>query len=251
MVDHSYQEQGGESSVSTLGAGRRNLGQVITEEVLRMVREGELQTGDTLPSERELMERYSVGRNTIREAIQALVALNVLEVRPRLGARVRGLPGESALDRPTMSALLNDQAVSDLYELRALLEAEIAAKAALRCSDDQLRVLGESLDTYRSALAAGEPVYQADIDFHRALAAAGGNAVYGRILDALADLLVAARRLILDRIPEVQEATLREHEAILTAIKAGNEEQARAAMSDHIAAAARSLIEARRRELTP
>src|SRR4051794_2917676 len=117
---------GQRSRLSRQMVTRRNLSQAVGEELLSAIREGRLRPGERLPPERELMERFSVGRNTIREAIQSLAAMGVLDVRPGRGTMVLSTPKESALDAATLAALLDDQTVLDLYEFRLLLEVETA-----------------------------------------------------------------------------------------------------------------------------
>lgn len=78
------------------------------------------------------MEMFAIGRNTAREAMQSLVAMGILDVRPGRGAVVVRTPDGSALDSQLVAGLLTDKSISDLYEFRLVVESEIAGIAAQR-----------------------------------------------------------------------------------------------------------------------
>lgn len=216
-----------------MAISRQNLSQAIAEEILEWIRSGEVRPGDRLPTEQELMARFEVGRNTVREAVQSLVALGVLDVRPGRGTRVLALSSERVLDSATVATLLGDQTIVDLYEFRLLLEAEIAVLATRRATDHDVAEIAAAGERYRNTLARGEPTYDADIDFHRAIARAAHNLIYVRVLDAIADLVVGARRP-LERLAEAREVAAEEHDEIYAAIAARDAERARGAMRGHL-----------------
>lgn len=216
-----------------LRASRRNLSQVVAEELLGRMRAGEIKPGDRLPTEQGLMTEFGVGRNTVREALQSLVAMGILDVRPGRGAVVVGINSNSAIAADTVSALLVDQAVLDLFETREVFELHIAAKAAERAAPEDILRLRDAHEAFRRELAAGNLVYQTDIEFHRALAQATQNSVLLKVLDALADLLAFSRRQT-ERVPGTKEKALHEHGAILAAVEARDSEGAGEAMRVHL-----------------
>jgi GntR family transcriptional regulator, transcriptional repressor for pyruvate dehydrogenase complex len=227
-------------------ATRRTLSRVVADQLLDRIRAGELRPGDRLPTEHELASELVVSRSTVRKAMQALVAMELVDVRPSRGAIVLGVPSTSALDASTVVALLEGQQFHDLYRLRLSLEAEIAAKAALRARDADLGPAIAAQVRCRDARRdAPETFYLADLDFHRALAAAGGNPIYGNILDALADLLAASRRAT-GTIPAAVASAVDEHDAVLAAVRAHDPERARGLMRRHIESAIHFLGEAER-----
>lgn len=215
---------------------RRNLSHAIADELLAAIREGKYRPGERLPTEQGLMRLYGVGRNSVREAVHSLVAMGVLDVRPGRGAIVLSLGAESALDPPTVSALLRAHAVSDLYDFRELLEVEAAGRAASAAGPGELLPITQALDRYAWAVRAGTSPYLADLEFHRAVAAASGNVVFPQILDAVADVLAFARAQT-DRVPGAVERALVEHAAVRDAIAAHDPAAARRAMAAHIASA--------------
>lgn len=215
---------------------RKNLSQVVADDLLDRITAGEFEVGDRLPTEQGLMETYNVGRNVVREAIRQLVALEILDVRPGRGAIVVGIRSNGVLDSRVVSALLADQTVEDLYQFRLLVEVEIAARAAERGTPETVAAVREALASYRQRLREGLPVFRADVEFHRSIAVASGNEVFVRVLDALADLLEASRKRT-DAVPDAPETALSEHEAILNAISERNVSEAREAMRNHIVTA--------------
>lgn len=224
---------------------RRNLSSLISDELLERIRSGKLRSGDRLPTEQGLMEEFGVGRNVIREAIQHLVALDVVDVRPRRGIVVTEHGPSSALDALAMGALLDDQTVEDLYSFRMLIETAIAEQAAQRRTPEDVARINESLSKFESSLGTHSGIFAADVDFHQQLATASGNIIYSRVLSALADLLELYRRET-DKVPGAPEEALVQHTAIAQAIEAGDAEAARAAMENHISTAIRTVGEARK-----
>jgi GntR family transcriptional repressor for pyruvate dehydrogenase complex len=180
----------------------------------------------------------------------ALAALGVVDVRPRRGAVVVGVESGRALDPRVLSALLEDQAVEDLYALRRLIEVAIAGQAAERASADQIRAIRAAHETFRLALDGDRLPTQADIAFHRTIAVAAHNLVYVRVLDALADVLAAVREEQATAVPSSVRDALHEHEAVLEAIEAHDPDAARAAMERHLEAATRWMRRARRRPVS-
>jgi GntR family transcriptional repressor for pyruvate dehydrogenase complex len=212
---------------------RRNLSHSIAESLLDRIRAGEVGVGDRLPTEQGLMEEFGVGRNVIREAIQQLVAIGVLDVRPGRGTTVIGLGSDDLLDARTMSALLEDQTIADLYAFRMLIEVEIAEAAASHATAQQIQTIADAHLEYERNLAAGQPVYRSDLSFHRAVALASNNQIYVRVLDALSDLLEASRERT-DHVPGAPERAAEQHGVILEAIRRGDGMAAREEMRQHI-----------------
>lgn len=212
------------------------LSKSVTDALLARIARGEFRPGDQLPTELELMEEHAVGRNTVREAMQALRTLGLVEIRPRLGARLLEGRAESALATSAISVLLREDTIDELYEVRLILEPAAAARAARNRTDADLAAIRRALTHFRVAYESGENVYEADIEFHQAVAAASGNTVLARVLSPMADLLAVARQAT-GTIPTAVERALHEHEAIAEAIEARASRRAHDAMTIHIESA--------------
>jgi DNA-binding FadR family transcriptional regulator len=214
-------------------AERRTLSQAVTEALLDRVRAGEFRPGDRLPTEKELMAEYGVGRNAAREAIQALVAMGLIEVRPGRGATLLAVEA-SGIDADTVRALLSDEAAEHLYEFRRLVEVEAAARAAERATDDDLAEMKAALTRWRRAVTrAGGSYTPLDDEFHAAIARASHNPLFETMLEAVRDLIVRGRQLA-TQMPGILELTLTEHQEIYDAIESRDADRAARAMGAHL-----------------
>jgi GntR family transcriptional regulator, transcriptional repressor for pyruvate dehydrogenase complex len=122
---------------------RRNMSQVVADELLRRIDAGEYVIGGRAPTERELMDMFAVGRSTAREAVRILVATDILDVRPGRGPVVLRASDEAqrSADPVGLSLLLGDPSLGQLYEFRLLVETDCAAKAALCAEHDEVTEL--------------------------------------------------------------------------------------------------------------
>lgn len=209
------------------------LSKTVADDLLARITRGEYRAGDRLPSEQLLMAEYRVGRNTVREAMQSLRTLGLVDVRPRLGARVLGQAAPDTLAHSAVSMLIGDQTVNELYEVRRILEPAAAAFAAKHRSEDDLLAMRRARTHYRVAYEMGTPVWEADIEFHQAIAEASGNAVLAKVLAPVSDLLRNARQAT-GSLAAAVEIALGEHDEIAQAIEARAATRARRAMTRHI-----------------
>ena len=155
----------------------------LSEEVARLLQQqinsGRYAVGDKLPTEPMLMEEFSVGRSSIREAIRVLVNAGVVRVQQGLGTFVEVNNGAAMPwhDR------LRDANSADLHEVRQLLELKIAEKAAINRNVKDVAILKKLLKKRYDAALRNNPeeCIEADIQFHIAIAEASKN-------DILADL---------------------------------------------------------------
>lgn len=223
---------------------RQNLSQATAARLLEAVQAGEFRAGEKLPSERELMARFQVGRNTVREAVQSLVSQGILDVRPGRGTTVLGTDTRYVFKDQTFITMLSNSAIDDLYEFRMLLETEAAARAAERADDQQRSAVKRALDRYVEAYRNGGPAYRRDVEFHATVARASNNTAYAAAFDAVAKTLLGAMRAT-DELPWTVERGCVEHGAVAECILEGNPEGARAAMTLHLQSAKRALAEAR------
>jgi GntR family transcriptional repressor for pyruvate dehydrogenase complex len=220
--------------------GRQTLSQAVSAAVLERIRSGEFGPGDRLPTEKMLMEEYGVGRNSVREAVQALVTLGLIEVRPGRGATVIGIESENALDSETLAALLKEEAVDDLCAFRRLLETETSTCAARNATDQEIANIAQCQAAFEYAHATGSPVSDADDAFHAAVARASHNSVYATMLDAVSVLIANARRLT-EHVAWAVPRAIEEHNQVIAAIRAHDSETAGAAMRRHIDSAIEAI----------
>jgi GntR family transcriptional repressor for pyruvate dehydrogenase complex len=202
--------------------------------IKQMIVAGELRPGDKLARERELAEGLGLSRNSLREAVRALAALNVLEVRQGDGTYVSSLAPELLLDVIGFGMdLVADPTLLEVVEVRKLLEPEATSIAARKIDTDKLHALRGCMARMDSATDIEELV-RADEDFHRIVASATGNSVLVALLDNLSSRTVRARiwRGMMEE--AALEKTKQWHHTILRGIEARDPQTARAADLMHI-----------------
>lgn len=182
------------STGETLRAGDYNDGGRIHGAVVRqlgaMVLDGSFAPGDILPREDELAARFGVSRTSLREAVKVLSAKGLLEARPRIGVRVRPREAWNLID-PVVLAwhpdLTHDrELMRSLVETRRIVEPAAAGLAAQRASAADLARIEAACDHLTAAFPRDARAgVEADIAFHRAVVGASGNLVLIRLMDAI------------------------------------------------------------------
>ncbi len=209
----------------------------VFEQLKDLIFRGHLKPGDRLMTERELAQNLGVSRPTVREAINKLVAIHLLEHRQGQGTFVN--PPTASADRNPLAAVINGQNASlmDLLEVRLGLECNAVALAAQRATDEDLRELEKSVQEMGSAVAEGKLGSDADITFHMAIAYATKNVVQIHIMKSLYDLLFHGIQENLQHLytePINLNIVLQQHTDILDAIRRRDPLEAYASMKRHI-----------------
>jgi len=222
---------------------RSKLRDAVVHAVLERIKTEQLVAGDALPPERMLAEQLGVSRTVVREGLTSLEMQGVLELVPgRRPVLVRRF--ERAFAETLGHAVGEDGTrLRELLEVRRIVEPEAAALAAHRASADELDAMERAVGEMGDHLDAPEGYVDADVAFHEALLSASGNELLAEMMRPAASLAVASRRTSVGaRRPPV--AALEEHRRILEAIRAGDEEAARAAAARHLDATALDIAAA-------
>jgi len=211
----------------------------IYEDIVRQVRaliaDGHLKSGDRLPPERDLAERFRVSRTSVREALRSLQTRGLIEIRAGEGAFVRDVSVEALVEPLALVILPYREAVGELFEARHLLEPAIAALAARRATRDEIAEMERILDEQARELARGRTGMTQDSALHSAIAQSAHNRAIVRIVSALVDLLAQSREESLHT-PGRPTRSHQDHRRILKAIRRRDEAGARRAMLDHLTA---------------
>jgi GntR family transcriptional repressor for pyruvate dehydrogenase complex len=211
----------------------------IYEEIIRqvkgMIAEGRLKSGDRLPPERDLAEKFVVSRTSVREALRALESLGLVEVRPGEGTFVREVSVEALIEPLALVMLSQREAIGELFEARRLLEPAIARLAATRATPDEIHEMERILETQAKEVAAAKTGLSQDAEFHAAIGTAAHNRAITRIAHAIMDLLTQSREESLNT-PGRPTRSHEDHRRVLTAIRARDPEAAEQAMLDHLEA---------------
>lgn len=216
---------------------RQKLSDLVQERLLAEIRQGGLKPGDLLPSERELMTQYGVGRPAIREAMQNLQRMGLVEIRhgerPRLAAPSIGrVIGQ--LDGAMQHVLVHSEGSLDhLKEARVVFEVEMARIAAQRRTADDLARLEALLDEAATAEQPSARFLELDGLFHHAIARISGNPIFANLSASLFAWLSEFHRQLVSA-PGHENVTLLEHQAILDAIARSDGAQAAIEMRNHL-----------------
>lgn len=157
-----------------------------------------LAPGDRLPSERELAERFGVGRGALREAVAVLETLRMVERRPNSGIFLRAVARQGSLDALVLQAELGipltEAEVREVVELRRILELQAVRLAAERRREADLARIDLVLAEGGRAIAAGQNLADNDASFHLAVVEATGNHVFLRVVNSFYLLSRTRRR---------------------------------------------------------
>jgi GntR family transcriptional repressor for pyruvate dehydrogenase complex len=211
----------------------------LTEAVISRIRElissGDLAPGARLPPEGDLAAELGASRNTVREAVRALVTARVLDVRRGDGTFVTSLRPELLLEGIGAAVELMQEGFSlELIGVRRILEPAATALAAGRIDDDTLERLRSCLDRMRAAASEAERI-EHDAAFHAIVGSASGNETLASMLNAVSSRTIRTRawRGLVEE--GAGARTIAQHQDILAALEARDAERAQAAALVHVA----------------
>jgi GntR family transcriptional repressor for pyruvate dehydrogenase complex len=212
---------------------RTTISAAVFDRLISFVVDGTWKAGDRIPPERELCAQLGIARTSLREALKAMELVGMLDSRVGDGTFV--CPRSEFLSRPLLWAFTGtDHAeLRDIMEARALLEQDLAALAAARASEDEIRQIGESIEQTRQHIAEGKSILEPDMAFHLMVASSAHNEVLRNAVQLLRNLQKQWIYLKL-LLPNVAAQVIEEHSAIYDAIRNRDEAAARLAMRVHL-----------------
>jgi GntR family transcriptional repressor for pyruvate dehydrogenase complex len=225
-----------EASSGAKGTSRkgRHRTEQVTEALKRYILVNQLAPGSRLPTERQLATALLVGRNLVREALNSLVALGIIEKRHGSGIYVREFDPERLAEQISYGLREDTAYWRYLYEARVEIEAMIAPLAAQRISRTQLARLESLVEAMRRQSEHGEGVEDNDYAFHRILAASSANPVLERLASALlVEYFRHTASLRLDLALAGDPRTAQNHEPLLAALAARDPSASLEAMRFH------------------
>jgi DNA-binding FadR family transcriptional regulator len=212
---------------------RGRLGE-IQERIKKLIIEERLPPGASLPTETELMERLEVSRNSVREALKALQAMGIVEIRHGFGTYVGSMsmaPMTEGLSFRTVAGhYRGEDSLLQLLELREAVETGLMARLVV--APEQLAALEKLVDRMREEADAGEVGAETDRAFHSTLYAGLGNSLLSEVLDAFWDAFHRVRTDLAELRPDPRQ-TWQQHAAILDAVREGDMRRGEEAVRAH------------------
>lgn len=210
----------------------------VAETLHEMIRTGQLKPGDRIDSVQQLAENFQVGRSAIREALSALKAMGLVEMRQGEGTFIKSFDAKQITFPLSTAILLKKEDIANLIEVRKVIETGISAAAAKKRTDMDIYAMEQVLEEMKNAQGNGELGEKADFKFHVTLSAAAHNPILSSLMDQVSGLMFEiqkeTRRLWLFSKQTTSEKLYEQHVAIYKAIAEKDEEKARNSMLSHL-----------------
>lgn len=216
---------------------RRKLSDEVFDRLKNLISSGELSTGDEMPSERDLMERFGVGRPAIREAMQALANMGLVVISHGERAKIVELTAKSIFrqvdDAAKMMLSKSSDSLEHLKSARIFFERGMVREAAEKAKGTDIEKLKIILEQQRQSLGNAEAFINADMRFHSAIAEISGNPIYVAMSEAMLGWLKEYHTEMLIWTGK-EKFTLAEHEDIIARIAANDTQGAENALIKHL-----------------
>lgn len=210
---------------------KRLLGTQIEDALMDFILQEPVKIGEKIPNEFELAEKFGVGRSTIREAVKSLVSKGILEVKRGSGTYV--VSTNSLYDDPLGLSKLEDKykLALELFDVRLMLEPEIASLTAKYASEEEVRQIVYLCDETERLYLSGKNHIPKDIEFHTCIAKGSKN----RVIETLIPIINTAVMTFANMTGRsLMKETIATHRAIANAIFDRDPIGAKCAMVMHL-----------------
>lgn len=217
----------------------------VIEQVRNAILVGELRPGDKLDSEAELVEKFQVSKQILRESIRALEYLGLVEIRKgaKGGVYIAEVDMKTTLAHLTNFLHFKDVSISHISEVRELIEPYCARLAAERITDEDLILLKNSIEECEKESSAvySPNITRSEIKFHRIISAASGNPIIILLVDFIEDMLQDLKDIIRPD-EKFTRLVIRSHKQIYHALEERNPEKAYQEMLNDVSKVGESLF---------
>ncbi|MCK5767145.1 MAG: FadR family transcriptional regulator, partial [Candidatus Atribacteria bacterium] len=160
----------------------------VMEQIMNLLKNKELKPGDQLPPERELAEKFSISRGSLREAFRVLESRGLIKSKPGGGRFIRELKKDTIVNAENIILSLEKSSILELLEAREMFEVKIAEVAAQRAISEDIELIKKSLSNAKKEEKLDDKEMKRDTEFHIAVARATHNFVFINILKLHLDL---------------------------------------------------------------
>jgi GntR family transcriptional repressor for pyruvate dehydrogenase complex len=221
------------SSKGVVPVRRTTLTAAAFDQLISHVVNGDWKAGDRIPPERDLCQQLGMARTSLREALKAMELVGMVDSRVGDGTFV--CPRSEFLSRPLLWAFTGTDSAEfqEIMEARIIIEESLAALAAQRGSEQEIKAIGETVQMLQDSIARDEPILEVDMAFHLAIARASHNNPLANAVQLLRNLM---RHWLFYKvlIPEVAPRIFKRHLAIYRAIAQRKPIAARRQMRLHL-----------------
>ncbi|MFG2883879.1 FadR/GntR family transcriptional regulator [Streptomyces sp. NPDC048297] len=208
----------------------------LQERIKKLIVDRRLPSGAPLPTEPELMEFLGASRNSVREALKALQAMGIVEIRHGFGTYVGPMSLAPMIEglafRTVAGHYRGEDSLLQLLELREAVETGLVSRLAGRLPEADLAELDRLADRMEEQAARETTLAETDRAFHATLYRGLDNVLLSEVLEAFWDAFHRVRRDLLD-LPHDPRVTCRQHREILDAVRSGDSVRAERAIRDH------------------
>ena len=229
------------------GAIRDTLSTQTLDQLIGWLKDGTFKPGSKLPSQNELVEQFDVSRTGVREALQMMAVLNLIEIRPGSGCFVRRISSEYIIHADVLAILLEKETILDLIETRKIVESGIASLATQRAKAEDFWLMEDILTKIDRSIQRGESVAAVAPEFHFAIAKATHNEVLAKLVKSFTHLMSKAGELLESNVGDLvrfKNHELESHQNLYKVLREGDPVKSSQAMIDHIAYSEDLIIEA-------
>ncbi len=222
---------------------KKKLSSIAVERMMNKIRTGEWTQGTQLPSERKLSDELGVSRTVIREALQTLKEMGILDVQNGINI-IHPITFDGVLSQIMQQFMPSKKTTAELMEVRMLLEDYCVKKAVASADEPAISRMQKAINLMQSMLEKGKIGYEYETAFHTELLRAANNGVLSSIYSICGDMMnSSARASLMAAASSGKEITaVKEHQGILDAICARDESLARERMNKHLSMARDNLI---------
>lgn len=209
----------------------------IYNQVLSQIQSGAFKIGDKLPTERELCEQFNVSRAPIRQALSALELNGYIYSRQGEGVYVKS--SQSTVESQQSDIILEAVSPEDIVEARMAIEPVIVKLAAQRATEEDIEGLRTTINKMEEEIKEGVYVPETDETLHNQIAAASQNELFIKFMSAISNAMKQQEmwKFIRDRTvtrPDYRDTNFKEHQMLIKAIEAHDEEAAVKLMTAHM-----------------
>lgn len=206
----------------------------VFEQMQNLLIEGTWKAGDKLPSENELSAAFGVSRMTIRQAMQKLKALGLIETRTGSGSYVREVNPEDYLNELIPMMYIGSPSQIHVFQYREMIDSESVRIATMMGDENGLKRLEDRLEKMRKAAAEdnAKAFSQYDLKYHMTIVKMTGNPMMIKSYELLINVLKESMDYVIEKMK--YEPALDYHQKILDAMRRKDAELAEQLMRQHI-----------------